>query len=670
MSGGNGGNVRSTGTSRPWRTGATDVAGWPRAGIRGDGRPDGRPRGNKDRDRGPDPAEDASTGTGTGTGTDPGTDADPNADACTVPNANAGTDTGADPNAGAARNRRTRRSRGRRRLRAGLRRRMADRRIRVRRTRGRRLRRALIVLLTVLAHLVAAVLVAYHLTVIPEPHPETAMQSSVFVDDDGDYLGRRGPVDRQEIPLSQVPGHVREAVIAAENRSFRSDTGISPKAITRAAWATVSGGGRQGGSTITQQYVKNALLTPEQSLYRKAREALIAIKLDRTRSKDEILAGYLNTVYFGRGAAGIQSAARNYFGVDARNLTVSQGAALAAVINIPSYYEKAGSDPAVTAKLVDRWDWVLDAMADSHAITAAQRAAARFPAFRFYPPGDTDGQRQYLIDVASAEAADRLGITEDQLARGGYTIRTTFDLTAQDATAERAGDAPPAKGGARLHTAVVALVPSDGAVRVLYGGPDYARQPFNDAVDGAVEAGTALEPFSGTKLPPPLAGLTRAAAPTPLRLASAYATAAAHGTYAKPYTIARITRAGRTLYRAHPNTSTATAGGGAGVLTKLMQSRAGGRPAVLTGAAGPRTLWRTTYDEHLTLTVALFAEHPAKGGKPALPAPLPGTAEGLSAHISEGAWAKITGTSGGPSPAEEGNPGLPIGQTKPILATR
>ncbi|MGW3847314.1 transglycosylase domain-containing protein [Streptomyces fagopyri] len=547
---------------------------------------------------------------------------------------------------------------------------MAERRIRVRRTRGRRLRRALIVLLTVVAHVVAAALVAYHVTVIPKPHPETAMQSTVFVDDDGDYLGRRGPVDRQEIPLSQVPAHVREAVIAAENRSFRSDTGISPKAIARAAWATVSGGGRQGGSTITQQYVKNALLSPEQSLSRKAREALIAIKLDRTRSKDEILAGYLNTVYFGRGAAGIQSAARNYFGVDARNLTVSQGAALAAVINIPSYYEKAGSDPAVTAKLVDRWAWVLDAMADSRAITAAQRAAARFPAFRFYPPGDTDGQRQYLIDVAAAEAADRLGITEDQLARGGYTVRTTFDLTAQDATAELAGDAPPAEGGVRLHTAVVALTPGDGAVRVLYGGADYARQPFNDAVDGAVEAGTALEPFSGTKLLPPLAGLARTAAPTPLRLASAYATAAAHGTYAKPYTVARITRAGRILYRAKPNTSTAMAEGGSGVLTKLMQSRTGGHPAVLTGAAGPRTLWGTTYDEHLTLTVALFAEHPAKGRKAALPAPLPGTAPALRVHISEGVWAKITGTSGDPSPAEEGNPGLPNGQTKPILATR
>ncbi|MCX4610445.1 MULTISPECIES: transglycosylase domain-containing protein [Streptomyces] len=585
---------------------------------------------------------------------------------------------------------------GRGRLMAGLRRRLVKRRIRIRRTRGRRLRRALVVLLALLANLVGAAVVAYHLTKIPEPHPETAMQSTVFVDDHGDYLGRRGPVDRQEIPLSQVPRYVQEAVIAAENRSFRSDTGISPRAIARAAWATVSGGDRQGGSTITQQYVKNALLSPEQTLSRKAREALISIKLDRTRSKDEILQGYLNTVYFGRGAAGIQSAARNYFGVDAKDLTVSQGAALASVINIPSYYEKAGSDPKVTAKLVDRWEWVLDAMAHSGAITSAQRAGARFPAFRFYPPGDTDGQRQYLIDAAASEAADRLGITEDQLARGGYTVRTTFDLTAQDATAELAADGTEKKtgektaeekaadakaggkkraevktsGDVRVHTAVVALVPGDGAVRVLYGGADYASQPFNDARDGAVEAGTALQPFSGMKLLDPLTDLTRTAAPTPLRLASAYATAAAHGVYATPYTVAKITRAGRTLYEAHPRTRTAMTRADAGMVAKLLYGRLDAAPATRTGAAGLRTLWQTTYDEHLTLTVALFAEHPAKGKKAALPAPLPYTAGSRSLSVSEGVWSKIVGTAEGHDPAAEPNPGLPTGQTKPILATR
>jgi len=500
-----------------------------------------------------------------------------------------------------------------------------DRPTRARRSRGRRLRRALAAFVTLVLVLVGVVVVAYIRTDIPEPHPETAMQSTVFVDEHGAYLGRRGPVDRQEIPLSRVPRHVQEAVIAAENRSFRTDSGVSPSAIVRAAVSTLSGGERQGGSTITQQYVKNALLSPEQSLSRKAREALIAVKLDRTRSKDEILEGYLNTVYFGRGAAGIEAAARNYFGVDAEDLTVSQGAALAAVINIPSYYERAGSDAKVTKKLLGRWEWVLNAMADSGAITPAQRAAARFPAFRFYPPGDTDGQRQYLIDAAATEAADRLGITVDQLARGGYTIRTTFDLAAQDAAADRvSGGAKGLAKNTRLHTAVVAMVPGDGALRVLYGGADYAHQPFNDALSGAVEAGTALDPFtlSRMKLGEPLTALHRTAAPSPLLLASAYATAAAQGTYATPYTVAKITRAGRTVYTAHPDTHQAippTLARATAKYAKLSPPTAYGAAPLTTytGGAGAgtavRTLWQTTSSPHLSVTAALFAEHSAKG---------------------------------------------------------
>ncbi len=218
-------------------------------------------------------------------------------------------------------------------------------------------------------------------------------------------------MDRQDVPLSRVPRHVQDAVIAAENRSFRTDSGIAPTGIARAIWAAVTGGARQGGSTITQQYIKNALLSPEQSLSRKAKEALIAVKLDRTRSKNEILQGYLNTVYFGRGAAGIQAAARNYFGVDADQLSLAQGAALAAIINLPSYYERAGADPKVTTTLQRRWAWVFDGMAQAGTITSGQRARAVFPAFRFYPPGQTEGQRQYLLDAAAAEATDGLHIS-------------------------------------------------------------------------------------------------------------------------------------------------------------------------------------------------------------------------------------------------------------------
>jgi membrane peptidoglycan carboxypeptidase len=538
-------------------------------------------------------------------------------------------------------------------------------RTRLRRNRGRLLRRLLVTCLVLVVLVCGGVVVAYKLTVIPEPHPETVVQSTVFVDAGGSYLGRRGPVDRQEVPLSQVPRHVQDAVIAAENRSFRTDTGVSPRAVARAVWATVSGGAPQGGSTITQQYVKNALLTPERSLTRKAREALIAVKLDRTRDKDEILEGYLNTVYFGRGAAGVRAAARNYFDVAPEGLTVSQGAALASIVNIPSYYEKAGSDPKVTERLRDRWEWVLDAMEAAGDITGAQRAAARFPAFRFYPPGGTEGQRQYLIDVAAREAADRLGITVDQLARGGYTVHTTFDLALQDATAESVKERAEGSGdgggggGVRVHTAVVGIEPGDGAVRVLYGGADYARQPFNDAVSGAVEAGSVLDPFGGVRLGGPLRGLHRSTAPTPLRLASAYAAVAADGVYAKPRTVARITRGGKTVHTARPETRRVLDGKGVFAVTDRARQGFGGQAApvlsagpgggedgdgtFLTAGAGGgitrRTVWSVGYDSRLTLAVALFADRPGAKKNTTVPAQLPsdpsptGYAEELAGEI-------------------------------------
>nr|WBO82347.1 penicillin-binding protein [Streptomyces sp. SBE_14.2] len=521
---------------------------------------------------------------------------------------------------------------------------------RLRRTRGRRLRRAAVALLVLIAALCATVVVMYHLTDIPEPHPETVTQSTVFTDAKGSPLGRRGPVNRQEVPLSQVPRYVQDAVIAAENRSFRTDDGVSPRAIARATLASLTGGERQGGSTITQQYVKNALLTPEQSLSRKVREALIAVKLDRTHSKDEILAGYLNTVYFGRGSAGIQAAARGYFGVDARSLTVSQGAALAAIVNIPSYYEKAGSDPKVSARLRHRWEWVLDAMAASGSISAEQRAEAVFPPFRFYPPGATEGQRQYMIDVAAKEAADRLGITEDQLARGGYTVRTTFDLALQDATTELVRGIK-GREGTRLHTAVVAIEPGDGAVRLLFGGSDYARQPFNDAVAGSVEAGAALDPFRQIRLGAPLDVLPRTAAPTPLKLTSAYATAAANGVYAAPYTVAKISRDGRTVYTARPDTRRAMNEKEAWTVQEAMRMwptpKASSLPSdardfFTAGAGGGitrRTVWSTGMDHRLALTVTLFADRPGEKKNTSVPALLPSepapteTAEETAAEI-------------------------------------
>ncbi|MEV6114978.1 hypothetical protein AB0L59_21290 [Streptomyces sp. NPDC052109] len=258
---------------------------------------------------------------------------------------------------------------------------------------------------------------------------------------------------------------------------------------------------------------------------------------------------------------------------------------------------------------------------------------ARFPAFRFCPPGATDGQRQYRVDVAAKEAADRPGITEDQLASGGYTVRTTFDLPLQDSTAEQVKGLKSAKGGVRLHTAVVGIEPGDRAVRVLYGGSDYARQPFNDAVSGAVEAGSVLGPLAGMRFGAPLTAVPKTAAPTPLRLTSAYAAVAADGVYAAPYTVTGITGDGRTVYSAHPERrrvlpeKTARAAA-APVRGGRQATPVAGPPANLftAGAGGGttrRTVWTVAYDARLTLTVVLFADKPGEKKDSTVPAQLP-----------------------------------------------
>ncbi len=180
---------------------------------------------------------------------------------------------------------------------------------------------------------------------IPLPDDNERAQATIIEYSDGSRLGQLAKENRVDIPLKDVPPHVRDAVLAAEDRKFYEHSGISLTGIARAAYRDIRGGGaRQGGSTITQQYARNAFLSKERTFARKFREAIIAVKLERKHSKDQILEWYLNTIYFGRGASGIEAASRTYFGVPARRLTTEQGAVLAALIRAPE-----SGDPAVNA---------------------------------------------------------------------------------------------------------------------------------------------------------------------------------------------------------------------------------------------------------------------------------------------------------------------------------
>ena len=199
---------------------------------------------------------------------------------------------------------------------------------------------------SMLVLLIAFVGIGYAVTTVPTPNKIATAQATRLLYADGKTeIGKIGK-NRTIVPLSQISKPAQQAVLAAENRDFYSEPGISPKGIARALFTNVKGGGvSQGGSTITQQYAKNAFLTQERTFTRKIKEVFIAMKMSQTVSKDTILADYLNTIYFGRGAYGIQAASKAYFGsaANASSLTVAQAAVLASSIRSPPATSRAST---------------------------------------------------------------------------------------------------------------------------------------------------------------------------------------------------------------------------------------------------------------------------------------------------------------------------------------
>ena len=196
----------------------------------------------------------------------------------------------------------------------------------------------------------------YRSTDIPNPNKDFETQTSfVYYADGKAEVGSFATQNRESISIKQMPDNLQNAVVAAENRSFWSDSGIDPRGIIRAAFSNAKGNSTQGASTITQQYVKILYLTQERSYERKMKEAVLSLKLQRTKSKTEILEGYLNTIYFGRGAYGVQAAAKAYFATDAKDLSLRESAVLATVLNNPSKFDPANGKDA-RAALTERYD--------------------------------------------------------------------------------------------------------------------------------------------------------------------------------------------------------------------------------------------------------------------------------------------------------------------------
>ncbi|AJT63866.3 hypothetical protein T261_2181 [Streptomyces lydicus] len=354
----------------------------------------------------------------------------------------------------------------------------------------------------------AAVGYAYATVTIPDPNPSTLLQNNVYYWSDGRVLATDGSVNRQNVPLSQVPADVRWDFIAAENASFYTDPGIDPQGILRAVVHMAEGGTVQSGSTITQQFVKNTYLDPSQTVSRKIKELLISTKIGAAMSKQQILQGYLNTCFFGRQANGIQAAARMYYGLPVQKLDASQGAFLAAAVNEPSLFQHADSDPTARAKARARWSWVLDRMVKIGKLTPGQRAryaAAGFPAPRKWTLGSgLPGQTGYLVQLARSYAqAHDPSITDSSLSRGGYQIHTTFDRkrTAKLARAVakvRAQRLDPAHRSADrdVQVGAASVDPTTGRILAVYGGSGYAHAHYSDNADtSGVPVGSTFKPI-------------------------------------------------------------------------------------------------------------------------------------------------------------------------------
>jgi len=330
----------------------------------------------------------------------------------------------------------------------------------------------------------------YASTDVPRPETLDVPQVSVIAYADGSELGRIGAQNRIEVPITKVSDAAQKAVLAAENRDFYSEPGISLKGIVRAALANARGGARQGASTITQQYAKNAYLTRERTYTRKLREAVIAIKLERAYSKDQVLEFYLNTVYFGRGAYGIETAAQTYFGVPAAKLTAPQGAVLASLLRSPSLYDPA-RDPG---KAKARWDYVIDGMAKKGWLQGSVAEQA-YPKVRPRETADTlAGPEGYLVQQVQDEL-EAQGITEGQVRSGGLRITSTIDRRAQAAAVKAVRDVTGTQTPKGLHKALVAVEPLTGRIVAEYAGANYVTRPFNDVTQGIAQAGSSFKPY-------------------------------------------------------------------------------------------------------------------------------------------------------------------------------
>ncbi|MEU0072205.1 transglycosylase domain-containing protein [Streptomyces sp. NPDC006332] len=360
---------------------------------------------------------------------------------------------------------------------------------------------------------IGAFIVLYIIVPVPDGNAAALaaqQQSNVYKYSDGSVLARFGKVNREIVDLSKVPKDVQHTFVAAENKSFYTDSGIDPRGTARGLYNTLMGRGAQGGSTITQQYVKNYYLSQEQTVTRKLKEMVISLKVDRQNSKDDILAGYLNTSYFGRNAYGIQAAAQAYYRVDAEDLSVEQGAYLAALLQAPSQYDWEVASETGKKLVKARWNYVLDNMVEEDWLKKADRDAMEFePPEKPKGAAGLEGQKGYLVDLANTQLENQLmkqeGITrsqaEAQVIGKGWTITLNIDKKKQAKLEKAVKEQLTSKLDPKkrpvdkdIQAGAVSVDPKTGEIVALYGGVDYFKHFRSNATRADYQPASTFKP--------------------------------------------------------------------------------------------------------------------------------------------------------------------------------